>query len=199
MDTNIAAAEATADALLNAALSPSTPIAVGPAAPPANTPVAVVHQAPAPMAATEPATGTNVSAEVPQDSILAKRLSQFLKVRTMIDEMRERHSAEMAPLVDARTKLEAALMDLLAQAGTDSTTVRGLATVYKGTESSATIADGEAFRQFVIARQAWDLVDWRANKTGVKKFIGETRTVPPGVNFSQVQKVGVRKSNAAPV
>jgi hypothetical protein len=198
MDTNVATAEATADALLNAALSPTTAIPVAVPAPPANTVVNVVHQAPAaPLAATAPVVAT-VPAEPPAaNEVLTKRLNQFMMVRQKIEEMRERHAAEMAPLSDAKTKLESALMELLNLAGTDSATVRGIATVYKGTESSATVADGEAFRHFVITQQAWDLVDWRANKTGVKKFIGETNTVPPGVNFTQAQRVGVRKNNSA--
>lgn len=185
MDVTLAAAEASADALLNAALSPTTVVNLPTAQAQARPSLSVVGQGPP-------------QDDTPTDSILAKRLSQFVKIRDKITEMNKRHSEELAPLTDAKMKLEAALTELLAQAGTDSATVRGIATVYKGTESSATIADGEAFRAYVIDQQAWDLVDWRANKTGVKKFIGETRTIPPGVNFTQRQTVGVRKNTAAP-
>jgi hypothetical protein len=133
--------------------------------------------------------------EADPESTLGKRLRQFIAIRDKISEVKKVQAEALKPFETAKAQLEAALTELLNIAGSDSQTVRGVGTVYRATESSATIADGEVFRQFVIESQSWDCVDWRANKTGVRAHIKAHQAVPPGVNFSQMQKIGVRRDS----
>lgn len=73
-------------------------------------------------------------------------------------------------------------------------------TAYVKTDVSVTIADPEAFREFVIGGGEFDLVDWRASKTVIRKLVegDETKGVPPqvpppGINYVTIAKIGVRK------
>jgi hypothetical protein len=54
------------------------------------------------------------------------------------------------------------------------------------------LADPEAFMKFVIANQAYDLLDRKANATACRDYAAEHQNLPPGVNMSAVKTVGVR-------
>lgn len=121
-----------------------------------------------------------------------KRISQYRQIRDKIDTLKEEHKAQLAPYEEAKEQLGAYLLSMLNQTGqTSARTKAGTAFISK--DSSATIADAAAFRRHVIGSEAWDLVDWRANKTSVTALVKETGEPPPGVNYSTVYKVGVRK------
>ena len=66
-------------------------------------------------------------------------------------------------------------------------------TAYINTLNSASTTDGAAFRGFIIENRAWDMVDWRPNKIAVAGFIEEHQTLPPGINWSSMDRVLCRK------
>jgi hypothetical protein len=68
-------------------------------------------------------------------------------------------------------------------------------TVYRKSKNSATLSDSALFRQYVINSKSWDLLDWKANAPAVAEVVEATGTPPPGVNFSTIIDVGVRRSN----
>jgi TP901 family phage tail tape measure protein len=83
---------------------------------------------------------------------------------------------------EAMKKIEAHMMKVLDEAGADR--IGGATGVaFKSTVNSATVADKEAFRQFVQESDRWELVDLRAAKTAVKEYIDEVADLPPGVNW----------------
>lgn len=119
-------------------------------------------------------------------------IAQFVRLRDRIKEADDAHKQRVKFAKDHLEKLEAVLMDKLNELGGESIkTSHG--TVYRSTKRSATIADGEVFRKFVIDNEAYDLVDWRANATAVGDFIKSEDTTPPGVNYSTTFRVGVRR------
>lgn len=79
-------------------------------------------------------------------------------------------------------------MDVQSLSGPD-----GTGTVYKKLTTSVTIADATEFRRHVIGIEGWDLIDWRANKTGIQELLDKEEPLPPGVNYSQFYTVGIRK------
>lgn len=91
-------------------------------------------------------------------------------------------------------ELEHTMLDLLNGMGIDSiSSPRG--TVYKKVMTSVTIADAREFRRHVIGSEAWNLLDWRANKTAVNELIESGEALPPGLNRNQTQGVGFRKKS----
>lgn len=122
-----------------------------------------------------------------------KYVSAYIKLRDKKKEIQDRHKEELAPINAMMEKLEGVFMNHLTAIGSDSCSVNGVGTVYRTTDTSATLADADAFRRHVIGTEAWDLIDWKANKTATRDFIEENGTPPPGVNFTMRDKIGVRR------
>lgn len=121
-----------------------------------------------------------------------KRTQQFVQLRDKMDEIKKRHAEELLPYNNAKAMLETYFLQKLDELGVSS--VAGPhGTVYRSTQASATIADGEAFRAFVQERKAWELADIRANKTAVKEYVESQGVAPPGVNYSTHVTVGCRR------
>lgn len=121
------------------------------------------------------------------------RVEQYIKLRDHIKSITEKHEAELAPFKDLLERMNAAMLQRLNDLGGDSLkTEKG--TVYRTERKAASIADADAFMDFVVANNAWDLLDRKANKTAVEDFIKNHDTPPPGVNFTKTFVVGVRRS-----
>lgn len=121
-------------------------------------------------------------------------VEQYVRLRDTLTEAEKKHNEKLAPAKAYLEGLNAAMMTKLAELGIDSAKT-GYGTVYKTHKKSATIADGDLFRGFVIANAAYDLVDWRANAPAVDGYIKDHNgELPPGVNYSTATLVGVRRS-----
>jgi hypothetical protein len=171
------------------------PPVVQPMAPPA--PPSDVHALPT-LPAVPMMPVTESEQERDAESPLARYIGQFITLRDRIEEVNNLNKEKMKPLYEAREKLEAFLMDQLVQSGSDSLKVRGVGTIYKNTDDSATVGDQAEFKRHVIGTGNFDLIDFRANKTGVREYLmahgGEP---PPGVNFSSRVKLGVRRDTTS--
>lgn len=129
----------------------------------------------------------------PMQVPVATRVEQFVKLRDKLRELEDRHKAERKPYDEAMEQLRLIILGHLDAAGVDSITAKGVGTAYRTVRKSATIADGDAFRRHVIGSQEFDLCDWRANANAVEAFINQHGAPPPGVNYSTLAQVGVRR------
>ena len=129
--------------------------------------------------------------EPPQN--IEELVEQFVKLRDRLKEADDEHKKKTRDAREYLEKLNGKLLERLNEIGGESVkTAAG--TVYRTTRRSATIADGEVFRQFIITNEAFDIVDWKANANAVDDFIKSQGCPPPGVNFSTAFTVGVRRS-----
>jgi hypothetical protein len=120
-------------------------------------------------------------------------IEQYVQLRDRLKQADDEHKKKTKFAKDHLEKLEGLLMERLNDLGGESIkTPHG--TVYRSTKRSATIADGDAFRKFVVEHEAFDIVDWRANANAVDDFIKSQATTPPGVNFTTTHRVGVRRA-----
>jgi hypothetical protein len=125
-----------------------------------------------------------------------KRVSQYIKLRDTIKELEDKHKALVKPYKDVLEKLNIVLLQHLNTIGSDSTSIDGVGTVYKTTKRSASLADADAFMQYVIAQQEWDLLDRKANVIAIEDYMKEhAGELPPGVNYNRHLVVGVRRKN----
>ncbi len=122
----------------------------------------------------------------------ADRIDQYVKMRDAIKLKDDEHKAKMKPAKEFLENLEGLLLLDLNNAGVDSLAGQ-TGTAYKLHKRSATIADGAAFRQFVIDNAEYDLADWKANAVAVAAYIEENQNVPPGVNYGTSVEVGIRR------
>jgi 3-methyladenine DNA glycosylase AlkD len=100
--------------------------------------------------------------------------------------------AATAPVQKLMDEIEALILKHFQENGMDSAKTP-FGTAYTTLRTSATVADREAFRTFVEGRNAWDLVDMRANKTAVEQFREANKEIPPGLNWREERCVNIRK------
>jgi hypothetical protein len=121
------------------------------------------------------------------------RVSQYVALRDLIKAQDDAHKKAMKPAKETLEQLNAVLLAHLNQVGANSAATDN-GTVYRTEKKSASLADGKAFMDYVIAAGAWDLLDRKANVTAVEEFIKGNNAPPPGVNFSSTYIVGVRRA-----
>jgi hypothetical protein len=116
----------------------------------------------------------------------------FIRLRDHKKAAEEEFKKSMERVNQGMAKLEALMLDHLSQSGANSiNTDHG--TVYILERTSATVKDRDAFIQYVVDNNAWDALDVKANKPFIKAQLDEG-VVVPGVNFSSVNTVGVRRT-----
>jgi hypothetical protein len=120
-----------------------------------------------------------------------KRVGQYIQIRNALKKIDDEYEAKRKPLVELQQMLSGWMQAFLTKANADSVkTAHG--TCYQSTRYTASLADPEAFMNFVIANQAYDLLDRKANATACRDYAAEHKNLPPGVNMSAVKTVGVR-------
>lgn len=132
-----------------------------------------------------------VHVEVPES--IDELVDQYIRLRDKIKEVEDAHKEKLKNAKEHLETLNNTLLERLNKLGGESVKTQH-GTVYRTTKRSASIVDGDTFRQFVIGNEAFDLVDWRANANAVDDFIKDQKAPPPGVNFSTHYTVGVRRS-----
>lgn len=121
-----------------------------------------------------------------------KRVAQFVQLRDLIAEEDKAHKDAMKVKRDTLAQLNSVLLQHLTAVGADSVATPA-GTVYQTAKKSASIADMNAFWDYVQLTKDFDLVDKKANVTAVEEYIAKNNAPPPGVNFSSMLVVGVRR------
>lgn len=119
-------------------------------------------------------------------------VERYIKLRDAIKSADDLHKERTSPAREALEQMNSQLLQEIEKVGGESVRTQH-GTVYRTMKKSATIADGDVFRKYVIENKEFDLVDWRANSTAVSIFIDKHANPPPGVNYSTIALVGVRR------
>lgn len=123
----------------------------------------------------------------------AALVTEYIQLRDAKKQFEELASEKAKELYGTRMEeIEAKLLDLLNTLGVDSIAGKG-GTAYKKLSTSVTIADAREFRRHVIGNEAWDLADWRANKTTINEVVEAGGELPPGVNRTVFATIGIRR------
>jgi hypothetical protein len=121
-----------------------------------------------------------------------KRIEQYVKLRDRIKEMKDEFETKVGPYASALEQLNTMILDHLNNVKADSVATPS-GTAYRTPKRSASLADPDAFMSYVVANEAWSLLDRKANVTAVFDFIDTNKALPPGVNVSQIFVAGVRR------
>lgn len=127
--------------------------------------------------------------------VIAKRTAQYRSIRDKLKEMDEAHEKAKEPLLKIKALLEGYFEKFLEHTGQQSAATPS-GTVHWNSRTTATLEDAEAFMQFVISTQSFDLIDRRANATAVREYAETNKSLPPGVNLSTIRTVGVKAPTA---
>lgn len=120
-------------------------------------------------------------------------VEKYLQVRKQLDDMDREYKQSKAPLMEKLAALENWITAKAQEDGLETIkTPHG--TGYWSTHNTATVASREELFAYCKEHEAWDLVESRASKTGVKSFIEAHGAPPPGVNFSSTRVFNLRKA-----
>ena len=124
-----------------------------------------------------------------------KRTMQYIQIRDALKRVDEKYDAERKPLLEIQEQLAGIIRSFMDTNKLDNLkTAAG--TCYTSTRYTASLADPQAFMDFVIRTGKFELMDRRANSTAVKDFVEENNHLPTGCNLNAVQTLGVRRPGA---
>lgn len=125
---------------------------------------------------------------------LSEAVTLYIQLRDKKAQMKSEFEASVAPINDKMEKLEAKLLDVFNKTGMDSVkTEHG--TAYTAVRTTASVADREAFMEFVKANEEWSLIEVRAAKTAIEQFRDNNdNELPPGINIRSERVVNIRRS-----
>lgn len=125
---------------------------------------------------------------------LSDAVAIYIKLRDQKAQMKAEFEAQVAPIQDKMDKLEGKLLDVFNQTGMDSVKTE-FGTAYATVRTTASIADRDAFMEFVKAKEEWSLLEVRVSKTAVEQFrASNDDELPPGVNIREERVVNIRRS-----
>lgn len=119
--------------------------------------------------------------------------NKYMEVKRQVEELDREHKANKAKLTEKLVALENWITAKAQEDGLE-TIKTAAGTAYWSTHHTATVASREEFFNFCKEHDAWDMVEARASKTGVKSYIESAGSPPPGVNFSSTRVFNLRKA-----
>jgi hypothetical protein len=116
----------------------------------------------------------------------------YIALRDKIKLMDDAYKAEKKEFTDQMDQIEGVLQAALEKTGSEGIRTKH-GTVFLTTKYTASLADPEAFMNYVIENDMFELIDRRANSTAVKDYATEHDALPPGVNLNSYTSVNVRR------
>jgi len=123
---------------------------------------------------------------------IKERVGLYIALRDKIKSLEAEHKERLQPLKADLEALGGALAKFMEDTNSDGIKTE-FGTCYLTTRWNASLADADAFMRFVQDTKEFDLLDRKANATAVRDYVKEHNALPPGVNLSSIQQVGVRR------
>lgn len=120
-------------------------------------------------------------------------VGKYIEARDKKSQLKAEYDMKASKIEELMNKIEAKLLEVFEQTGMDSVKTE-FGTAYTSTRSTASVADREAFMEFVKSHEEWPLLEVRANKTAVEQFKAINEDLPPGINWREERVVNVRRS-----
>ena len=122
-----------------------------------------------------------------------KLVETYVKIRDLKASKTKQFKEEIAKFDEALDKLDARLLTYLSNANAESIRTDA-GTFFKTTKTSATVADWDSLLGYILANDAYHMLEKRVAKQAVAEFKEEKNDLPPGVNWREVLSIGVRRS-----
>ena len=121
-----------------------------------------------------------------------KWIRQYVAVRDAKKRLEDEQKAAAKQYTDILNVLEGKLQEFFTTPGQDSAPT-GAGTAYLSTTYRASIADKQVFTDFIIAKQRWDLLDWKANAKAARAYVKNEKVPVPGINLTGITKVRINR------
>jgi len=123
----------------------------------------------------------------------ARMVEAYIVMRDLKAAIKERHTAELAPLNERMQEFENKLLDHLNQINSESVRTKS-GTVYKSTRTQTKVDDWEVCLANIREHGLWHLLEKRVAKSAVEEIVAHTGLLPPGVSMTSTIEVNIRSS-----
>jgi type I site-specific restriction endonuclease len=124
---------------------------------------------------------------------LSEIVTKYIELRDKKAELKAEYDNKVASIDEVLDKIEVKLLQVFEETGSKSfSTPNG--TAYASVRTSASVADKEAFMEYVKNTEQWPLLEVRASKTAVEQHRDLHEDLPPGVNWREERVVNIRRS-----
>lgn len=118
---------------------------------------------------------------------------KYIELRDACEKIDKEAKERKAPLAAAMDTIEAVLMKIANEQGVTSfKTLAG--TAFVTTVSRCGVSNWDETLQFIRDNDAFNLLNKAVNKTAVQEYIDAHETPPPGVSWTVMREVQVRRS-----
>lgn len=122
-------------------------------------------------------------------------IATYMKLRRQKDELEAEVKDKVSDIKAKMLKLESWIKEQAdAQGVTSFKTPHG--TAFLTTTDYANVADWDAALHFIVANEAYDMLEKRVSKVAVRSYIEHVKAVPPGVNYGTKLEVNIRKPSS---
>jgi len=124
---------------------------------------------------------------------LSDVVNKYIELRDKKAEIKAEYDVKIAKIDETLEKIEAKLLEVFEESGSKSfSTPNG--TAYTSVRTSASVADREAFMEYVKRTEEWPLLEIRASKIAVQQHRDIHDDLPPGINWREEKVVNIRRS-----
>lgn len=125
---------------------------------------------------------------------LSEVVGKYISLRDKKAAIKAEYEGKVAVIDETLTKIEAKLLEVFEQTGMESIKTE-FGTAYRSVRSTASVADRDAFMEFVKEQQEWSLLEIRAAKAAVEQYKAANEDqLPPGINWRSEAVVNFRRS-----
>jgi hypothetical protein len=132
----------------------------------------------------------DIQAKVPVK--VDKYVQMYVALRDKIKLMDDEYKAGKKEFTDQMDQIEGVLQAALEKTGSEGIKTK-FGSVYLSTKVTAALADPEAFMDFVIKNELFELLDRRASSVACRDYAEEHKAPPPGCNLNSFTSVNVRR------
>lgn len=122
-------------------------------------------------------------------------IAAYMKLRAKKSEVEARIKDEVAQLEASMDKIEKWIKAQADDMGVTSFKTKH-GTAFLTTKDYANVENWDATLDFIKKNDAYDMLNKAVNKTAVRGYIEQHKSVPPGVNYGTKIEVNVRKPTA---
>lgn len=117
----------------------------------------------------------------------------YIKLRDHKNDIKERHTAELAPINEKMSLMENWLHKRMLEQGAKNIKTE-FGTAYRKVSISVKMEDRDVAFDFIKKHELWDLLESRVSKTAVEDWMeSHDKQVPPGISYSETEVVQVRR------
>lgn len=120
-------------------------------------------------------------------------ITEFIRLRDQLSEKKAEFKQIEDQIKTRQAQIQGELSQVMSQLGVDSLKTPS-GTAYLTEKVSVLTSDKEKFLEYVQKNEAWELLDIRGSKTAIQEFTLENNDVPPGIELSRFQDVGIRRA-----